>query len=557
MGQISNDLTVSVRILRKASMTILNSSGVPPQYETALHQFCRGQAISHRYLVARSTYIRDTQGVEHKFVELCAKSKGSGAVLPIAITTGSFLIEDYTKGLVTTVEPTASSSVLMYNIPFSNATAQKYKQWLTTYLDGIHTNQTRLTGKYRSNQDRTYIKPRLAATAACTSEARKNAAYIAEYDRDHVHKILTHNPYFLLTLGMEEIAGEVLADASLAGTVVPNTSDVESGLGFDITNKEAWSVPKLDANELSAAKDAAEYKIALTDYGDKVFNLCLSLEGSPIYMEGEAGAGKTFMGHMLGEHTGRDNINSITFTSRIDQEVLVGTPRPTPFWRQADGTVIGKTGLGQDMSSYEYLGIGLGWQDGTVTKMVRASGEGGMLILDELPKAPPEFNNRLHSLMEDGYRHFTVYENSEDEIPVHPKLWIYATGNPTGGGYFNNPLDKALLDRMRIIQIKDEIADEPVILNGILPEQYFGKTANKLRQMAVDMREDITTTISTRSLIMTAKTLLRGVDITTALIVCHVNTLKETEQKERAMSVFATHFEKDYEEVEGLEGVNL
>ena len=56
---------------------------------------------------------------------------------------------------------------------------------------------------------------------------------------------------------------------------------------------------------------------------------------------------------------------------------------------------------------------------------------------------------------------------------------------------------------------------------------------------------------------MTAKTLLRGVDITTALIVCHVNTLKETEQKERAMSVFATHFEKDYEEVEGLEGVNL
>ena len=189
-------------------MTI-NNSGVPAQYESTLQAFCRGRALSHRYLVTNSTYIRDTQGVEHKFMELCAKSKGSGAVTPIAITTGNFLIEDYTKGLVTTVEPTASSSVLMYNIPFSNATAQKYKQWLTTYLDGIHTNQTRLTGKYRSNQDRTYIKPRLAATAACTSEARKNAAYIAEYDRDHVHKILTHNPYFLLTLGMEEIAGEV------------------------------------------------------------------------------------------------------------------------------------------------------------------------------------------------------------------------------------------------------------------------------------------------------------------------------------------------------------
>ena len=181
MGQISNDLTVSVRILRKASMTINNI--VPAQYETTLQQFCRGQALSHRYLVARSTYIRDTQGVEHKFVELCAKSKGSGAVLPIAITTGDFLIEDYTRGLVQRVEPTASSSVLMYNIPFSNTTAQKYKQWLTTYLDEIHTNQTRLNGRYRSNHaDQTYIKPRLAATAACTSEARKNAAYIAEYD---------------------------------------------------------------------------------------------------------------------------------------------------------------------------------------------------------------------------------------------------------------------------------------------------------------------------------------------------------------------------------------
>jgi len=556
VGQISNNLAVSVRILRKASMTILNSE-VPAQYESTLQQFCRGQSLSHRYLVANTTYIRDTQGIEHKFVELCVKSKGAGNITPIAIVTGSYLVEDYVKG-VSVATQTANSSIVMYQILFSNTTAQKYKQYLTTYLDELHNKGTLLTGRYRANRaDQTEIRPLLAATAACTSEARKNAAYIAEYHRDDVHKILMHNPYFLLTLGMEEIAGEVLADASMAGTVVPNRSDVESGLGFDITNKEAWSVPKLDANELSAAKDAAEYKIALTDYGDKVFNLCLSLEGSPIYMEGEAGAGKTFMGHMLGEHTGRDNINSITFTSRIDQEVLVGTPRPTPFWRQADGTVIGKTGLGQDMSSYEYLGIGLGWQDGTVTKMVRASGEGGMLILDELPKAPPEFNNRLHSLMEDGYRHFTVYENSEDEIPVHPKLWIYATGNPTGGGYFNNPLDKALLDRMRIIQIKDEIADEPVILDGILPEQYFGKTANKLRQMAVDMREDITTTISTRSLIMTAKTLLRGVDITTALIVCHVNTLKETEQKERAMSVFATHFEKDYEEVEGLEGVNL
>ena len=394
MGQISNNLTVSVRILRKASMTIQNI-GVPAQYESTLQAFCRGRALSHRYLVTNSTYIRDTQGVEHKFMELCAKTKGSSAVTPIAITTGNFLIEDYTKGVMVT--STASSSVVMYNIPFSKTTAQKYKQWLTTYLDGQHNGQTLLTGRYSSNpSDQTYISPKLVGTAACTPETRKDASYIAEYDRDHVHKILMHNPYFLLTLGTEEIAGEILADASLAGTVVPNTSDVEGGLGFDITNKESWSVPKLDANELSAAKGAAEYKIALTDYGDKVFNLCLSLEGSPIYMEGEAGAGKTFMGHMLGEHTGRDNINSITFTSRIDQEVLVGTPRPTPFWRQADGTVIGKTGLGQDMSSYEYLGIGLGWQDGTVTKMVRASGEGGMLILVELPKAPPEFNNRLH-----------------------------------------------------------------------------------------------------------------------------------------------------------------
>lgn len=489
-------------------------------YKQVIKSFTEGWSVAHRYLNAKSI---DIGG--RFFVELELKRKGGLASIPIAITNSRY---DLPAG--------AQSQVALYFATGRSQSASKYSRALLNYIRDLPSWNGFPLPSAKGTAEVGFFKPRVDSADRVVGVRKQWYA--------DVHAALATDPNLLIET------------EAVSGANAP-TGNEETSIDAGVPAPPAWSVPALDQNQLAAARQHSQYKIALTDYGTKIFNLCVALDGSPIYMEGEAGAGKTFMGHMLGEHTGKAEINSITFTSRIDQELLVGTPRPTNVWMQTDGTVVNKSGIGEDMSAYKYLGIGLEWQDGSVTKMVRPTGKGGMLILDELPKAPPEFNNRLHSLMEDGYRHFTVYENSESQTEVHPDLWIYATGNPTGGGYFNNPLDKALLDRMRVIQIRGELADEAVILEGLLPEFAFDKTATKLRRMAVSMREEKTTSISTRALIMTAKTMLRGIDVTTAIVLCHVNTLKEKEQRERAMSVFATHFEKDYEKAGGLTGVNL
>ena len=320
-------------------------------------------------------------------------------------------------------------------------------------------------------------------------------------------------------------------------------SDDETGDSKSKTKH--FSVPVLSLEELHAAKELSQFNIVYTEYAEGLKDVLKAHINEPAYLQGAAGTGKSLLAQILGKETNKSVINRVTFTAKMDVAMTLGNRFPTNMWQASDGTVVATTGIGEDMSEYKHLGIGLDWRDGVVTRMARETGSGGMLVLDELPKAPPEFVNRLHEILEDEFPTMTIYENAEDQAPVNKDLWVIATGNPVGGGYFNNPLDKALLDRMRVFNINKPIADEGKILEGLLPEKFFGETALKLERAAKTLRDQEETAISTRALIMVAKSVLRGVNPVSAFQINYFNTLS-MDSAEKAESAVQTHFFADW-----------
>tara|TARA_Y100000310_G_scaffold160146_1_gene159869 strand:- start:7995 stop:9203 length:1209 start_codon:yes stop_codon:yes gene_type:complete len=205
---------------------------------------------------------------------------------------------------------------------------------------------------------------------------------------------------------------------------------------------------------------------------------------------GESGYGKSVVAREVARRMGRP-YSSLNGYPGQDIGLLVGQmfPRPMPQG-----------------------GITLEWQHGTLTEAVI---NGAIFFYEELTRAPQEAISRLFGLLDQGFRYYNIPEAGIDDIPINPDFWFVGTANPAGRGYQTSRLDPALESRFgAIFEINEPLADEPAIVENILPVSKFSNLGPRLQRFVYDTRRNdgalADAGINTRDMVSTATLIARG-----------------------------------------------
>jgi len=148
---------------------------------------------------------------------------------------------------------------------------------------------------------------------------------------------------------------------------------------------------------------------------------------------------------------------------------------------------------------------------------------GGIVLLDELSRAPLAANNILFPAL-DNRRYLPVdvaHEEEDQRVEVHPDTVFIATANIGSEYSGTNALDRALLDRFFPVETqypseKDEIK-VLMIRTGVeqTAAKAIVKVANQVRKQYKD--QELSTTISVRHTLQTASLVVDGFDLTNAM----------------------------------------
>lgn len=197
---------------------------------------------------------------------------------------------------------------------------------------------------------------------------------------------------------------------------------------------------------------------------------------TPVVLLGPTGLGKTIASHYVAHKVGLANALGTNLTPATRIEQLVGMTLP----------VNGPSG------------IVLEWADGIVLAAAR---HGWACLLEEITRSP-ETMSRLFSVADQIGRSFPTPENPfERSVPVDPRFWLIASGNPVGKGYQTAEMDVALRSRFFIIDCNEPLADEWALLKPLVSEAV----ATKLMNFVVDARVKGEVYPSTRELVMAAQ----------------------------------------------------
>jgi thioredoxin-related protein len=182
----------------------------------------------------------------------------------------------------------------------------------------------------------------------------------------------------------------------------------------------------------------------------------------PTLLIGETGCGKTHLARHLA-FIKKVPYERVNFDGSMTPDKLIGHWTPNPQG-------------------------GFQWQDGLLTKFVRA---GGVIVIDEINSGNADLLFFMHGLLDDEKK-IILTEKDGEVIHAHPDFWFCATMNPDYEG--TKPLNLALQDRFVIIEIDyDEKVEKQLVSN-----EKLINLAGRLRKL---YREgEITTPTSTRTL---------------------------------------------------------
>lgn len=204
---------------------------------------------------------------------------------------------------------------------------------------------------------------------------------------------------------------------------------------------------------------------------------------NPLYLEGEAGMGKSvFARYLAFQHeVGYYQFNCFP---GMDLDYIFG-------FMSIKAVNHGSTGITADFCP------GL---------LVKSMIEGAHCLVEEITRSPQKMMSKMFSATDDEFAAYTVIETGE---VIKPKqgFWIVATGNPVTQDYLTSNLDYALDDRFVRLIIDDVIVDEEAMLKdrGCTVEQI-----KKLLHVTQTLRKERRVHVSTRNLSKIGKQLVAG-----------------------------------------------
>ncbi|MCF8308418.1 MAG: gas vesicle protein GvpN [Bacteroidales bacterium] len=194
----------------------------------------------------------------------------------------------------------------------------------------------------------------------------------------------------------------------------------------------------MTTNEISTVLEPRQMnEFVETEYVKDIISRSLNYikAGFPVHFRGPSGTGKTTLAKHLANKIGR-SVVIIHGDDEYKTSDLVGNKGGYKYKRLDDRFI-------HSVHKYEE-NMDTKWIDNRLTIAIK---NGFTLIYDEFTRSPPEANNILLPILQDGMMSTSVAQQEDYYVKVHPEFCAVFTSNPEEYAGVHGTQD-ALLDRM-------------------------------------------------------------------------------------------------------------